>query len=582
MAAAPALELDALRIVLADAAPATLAVCACVCRELWAAAKGIAGARASTLLLALGGGSLPLSDELPAADLLFVLSAAECRSGVMPRGLMAAAAATELLQHALRRTAVPVPRCSAGGVLHVSIGAEHVLCTTSAGRVFACGSGRHGRLGYRPDNPQLWQDGFREVEIPAPKGRRVFVVKADAGGRHSVALDCQGRAYTWGFGRRGRLGHGDGRTYYAPHRVTFRAGPDSSGECRPEQEPEQEQEEEQEASVLRLVDVSAGGAHTLFVAASGDVYSCGVGGDGRLGLGHSGRALRPAHILSLALAGVRIVACTAGGGLNEGPGQRECGAHSVFLTAAGSCWACGCVGNGRLGLRTRVFSRKGYGAFSRTCYSWSSPLGSVNQMIPSQMTAWSAAAAEDGAGPPQRVKQVVAGERSTLLLCEDGTLLSFGMSLRGRKTACAVASENFLRTFDGVERVEGMDGDLHGVPPHCLVPYGGHPEEPFTEQPMLTMIQQQQHPVTRAGTAAASAGADRREESCGSTAARDGADGQEGTASGAAVRLLAVFEARGWLYVRGQRIDGSGAAQWWRKREDAGAAGWEALAHTCT
>lgn len=91
---------------------------------------------------------------------------------------------------------------------------------------------------------------------------------------------------------------------------------------------------------LALVDVSAGGAHTLFVAASGDAFSCGVGGDGRLGLGHSTRMFHPAHVLSLALAGVRVVACAAGGGLNEGRKQCEFGAHSVFLAADGSCWSC--------------------------------------------------------------------------------------------------------------------------------------------------------------------------------------------------------------------------------------------------
>ena len=334
----------------------------------------------------------------------------------------------------------------------------------------------------------------------------MFVIKASAGGRHSVALDVRGNAYSWGYGRRGRLGHGDGRTQFTPLRVTCE-GPPAEAAAAP--------------TGVRLVDVSAGGAHSLFVSASGDAYSCGVGGDGRLGLGSSVRQLRAVHILSLAVAEVRIVACAAGGGVNEGRGQTECGAHSVFLSADGSCWACGCVGNGRLGLRDRVLSRKGYGAFSRTCYSWSSPFGSLNQMIPAQMQAWAPATAITGRPSLPRVRQVVAGERSTLLLCEDGTLLSFGMALRGSKTACTQAVATFTKTWEGAtERIEGLDGDLHGVPPHCLVPIpGGQPEEPFAERPTV-----------------------------GDSGAENDASDQEAASQG----IAQVFEAVGCLYAAGR------------------------------
>ena len=564
LAEAP-LPLAAMRFVLADAAPATLAACACVSRDLWQTAKSVAIPRLDVLMV---DAPALQSAKIPGEDVLFLLATLERGGSGRACGLMATAAARELLQHAL--SWAPPPALSVGGcVLHISVGAEHSLCTTSAGRVFSCGSGRHGRLGYRLDHPHLWQQGFREVEFGAPVHvrRRVFVVKADAGGRHSVALDSQGRAYTWGFGKRGRLGHGDGRTYYTPHLVAFdRTGP-AEGEPETECAADQPVLKEPKAAGPVLVDVSAGGAHTLFVTAAGDAYSCGIGGDGRLGLGHRGRALRPAHILSLSLAGVCVVACAAGGGPNEGREQREFGAHSVFLASDGTCWSCGCVGNGRLGMRSRIFSRKGYGSFSRTCYSWSSPLSSVDQMIPAQMTAWVASsAAASGAKPPPRVRQVVAGERSTLLLCEDGSLISFGMSLRGKKTACTAATEKFLKTFEGVDRVEGLGGDLHGVPPHCLVPYGGQPDEPFEERPTLP---------SGADSSKADEGADSE------TAAKD-CEGQRAAEvqHGGQMLSVAVFEARGCLFVRKQQRGAHGSlhpALWWRKKEGAGSPEWELL-----
>lgn len=175
-------------------------------------------------------------------------------------------------------------------------------------------------------------------------------------------------------------------------------------------------------------------------------------------------------------------------------------------------------------------------------------------MIPAQMTAWdhSARAATNlsNAVPP-RVKQVVAGERSTLLLCEDNSLISFGMSLRGSKTACSQAKNKFLETFGG-GRLEGMD-DLHGVPPDCLVPYGGQPEDPFIERP---------HRPT-----------DGAQPEC-VNGATDGNDGKRGEDE---VVNIAIYCARGWLFARGQSRHGSDGSYLWRKREDAGSPAWELL-----
>ena len=179
-------------------------------------------------------------------------------------------------------------------------------------------------------------------------------------------------------------------------------------------------------------------------------------------------------------------------------------------------------------------------------------------MIPAQMTAWDrqAGITPEVSSTPPRVKHVVAGECSTLLLCEDNSLISFGMSLRGTKTACSLATQKFLTTFDGVDRVEGMDGDLHGVPPSCLVPYGGQPEDPFIERPKF--------PAAIATT---------RQQDVGSIESKDHEDAEP--ERGEQVRHIAVFASRGCLFVREREADGGVCT--WRKREDAGTPEWQLL-----
>lgn len=76
-----------------------------------------------------------------------------------------------------------------------------------------------------------------------------------AGAAHALAIDDDGRAWSWGCGNDGRLGRSGGS---APQRVDL------------------------EAACSR---VAAGACHSLFVCSDGRVLACGLGSSGRLGLG---------------------------------------------------------------------------------------------------------------------------------------------------------------------------------------------------------------------------------------------------------------------------------------------------------
>jgi hypothetical protein len=81
-----------------------------------------------------------------------------------------------------------------------------------------------------------------------------------AGSYHSACVTDVGELYTWGWGKDGRLGHGDAATRGTPARVTALTG-------------------------VHVQHVSCGDMHTTAVAADGSVYAWGSPADGRLGIG---------------------------------------------------------------------------------------------------------------------------------------------------------------------------------------------------------------------------------------------------------------------------------------------------------
>jgi len=190
-------------------------------------------------------------------------------------------------------------------VIAVSAGAHHSLALTADGSVWSCGYGYACQLGHGDRQIQLLP---KKVEAFA--GQRVVAVSA--GGSHSLALAADGAVWSWGWGGQGQLGHGDQQLQLLPKKVEALAG-------------------------QRVVAVSAGGSHSLALAADGAVWSWGKGASGQLGHGDEQHQLLPKKVE--ALAGQRVVAVSAGGG------------HSIARTADGAVFTwgvgeSGCLGHG--------------------------------------------------------------------------------------------------------------------------------------------------------------------------------------------------------------------------------------------
>lgn len=127
----------------------------------------------------------------------------------------------------------------------------------SKGRVFTNGACVDGRLGQGHEDQSLVRE-----EQPLMFSAGGAIVCVAAGKKHAVAVTADGRAYTWGQGKFGQLGLGDGLNRLSPTLVDLPGA--------------------------RIVHAAAGEWHTLFVDAEGRAYSCGRNGHGQLGLGDTG------------------------------------------------------------------------------------------------------------------------------------------------------------------------------------------------------------------------------------------------------------------------------------------------------
>eukprot|EP00947_MAST-08B_sp_MAST-8B-sp1_P001048 g1048.t1 len=232
-------------------------------------------------------------------------------------------------------------------VCAVSASGDHSLFLTEDGKAYSCGHGRWGRLGH---GNQEDQDVPKLVE--ALSGVRVCAVSA--GNTHSLFLTEDGKAYSCGYGHRSELGHGNRQTQHVPKLIEALSG-------------------------VRVCAMSAGGSHSLFVTEDGKAYSCGSGGAGRPGHGNSQDQDVPKLIE--ALSGVRVCAVSAGG------------SHSLFLTEDGNAYSCG----------PGLFCQLGHG-------------NTEQQLVPMLIEALSGV----------RVCAASAGYAHSLFLTEDGKVYSCG------------------------------------------------------------------------------------------------------------------------------------------------------------
>ena len=188
--------------------------------------------------------------------------------------------------------------CARHGV-SVSCSRYHTLAIDATGVAFACGNGEDGALGLSraPSNVSR----LSAVNIP-PKTFGM-VVQASAGDDCSCFVTADGVLLMVGTGEAGELGFGAGFEMIPNPKVLAIEDPRRDGHISAAfQQPR-----------LKASFVSCGGQHTL-VLAHGMVFSFGCGRDGQLGHGCAGNEFKPRMVKGLVDAKEHIVQIAAGGG----------------------------------------------------------------------------------------------------------------------------------------------------------------------------------------------------------------------------------------------------------------------------
>ena len=196
-----------------------------------------------------------------------------------------------------------VEALSAVPVRQISAAKFHSAALTVDGRLYTWGFGRGGRLGHPDFHGGGGGSANRQVAVIEPRQVAALahcrVVAVSAAKHHTAAVTDRGRVFTWGSNRDGRLGYAGVDTQPIPKKVGGLKG-------------------------LAAVEVATANKHTAVVVASGEVYTWGGNAHGQLGYGTSGssfscapravEALHPKRFAKVAAAKKHTVALCADDG----------------------------------------------------------------------------------------------------------------------------------------------------------------------------------------------------------------------------------------------------------------------------
>ena len=136
-------------------------------------------------------------------------------------------------------------------VISVACGRTHSMALTDCG-LYLWGSSKHGQLGLGTSVMMA-----KKPTLVAALAQEV-IVGISAGNYHSAAWDENGRAWTWGWGVHGQLGHDSIEDEFLPTRLILSD---------------------------RIISVACGHAHTVVLTIKGQVWTFGCGLFGQLGIG---------------------------------------------------------------------------------------------------------------------------------------------------------------------------------------------------------------------------------------------------------------------------------------------------------
>jgi alpha-tubulin suppressor-like RCC1 family protein len=269
-------------------------------------------------------------------------------------------------------TLVSLPGAT-GPVTQVAAGYEHSLAVTSTGQLYAFGSNFYGQLGVSTNSGSTTANSTPTlVSLPGATGP---VTEVAAGSEHSLAATSTGQLYAFGENEQGQLGS-------STHDNTHDANPTPTLVTLP-------------GAGGPVVQLAGGGAHSLALTSTGQLYAFGENRGGQLGVTtHSGTGEPTPTPTLVTLPGATgpITEIAAGN------------VHTVVATATGQLYAFGENHFGQLG------DTAGNGA-------------AVADPTPTLVTL---------PGATGGVTQIAAGSADSLAVTSSGQLYAFGENRYGQ------------------------------------------------------------------------------------------------------------------------------------------------------
>ena len=162
-------------------------------------------------------------------------------------------------------------KLSEKNIVQISAGIFHTVALDEEGKVYTWGDNGGGQPGDGTTTnsvlPICLSDKDNEL-----KGKRI--VDISAGGIHTVAIDEEGKAYTWGNNEFGQLGDGTTTNSVLPICIS---------------------DKDNELKGKKIISISAGGYHTVAIDKEGKVYTWGDNEVGQLGDGTANDFVAPIY-----------------------------------------------------------------------------------------------------------------------------------------------------------------------------------------------------------------------------------------------------------------------------------------------
>ena len=228
-----------------------------------------------------------------------------------------------------------------------STGSHHTLTLSEDGTVFCFGHNGHGQLGIHSED-EFMMDSQKDLPFPLLSLPKIKMISC--GECFSVCVCFEGNIWSFGENHYGQLGVGNNNNSMKPVRIEGIPSV-SSISCGGEHllfitasdqhlwsvgrgdygqlclENQINYSTPKQTSHSNILNISAGGNHSLFQNSEGEIYSCGYNSFGQLGLGHN--------------FATQIGACLIP---NQPPNiiQFCCGSnHSLFLDVEGNVFSVG-------------------------------------------------------------------------------------------------------------------------------------------------------------------------------------------------------------------------------------------------